>query len=112
MIHSATVRAQSESFLVIGRPGRHPYHPSITLASRSTERAIAWIDPDLRMSRTNNSLQDSAMKHGHISRNSAKAFFAFVMIGLVSACASDKVSAPVSEVSAAASAPAAYNKIK
>jgi hypothetical protein len=48
------------------------------------------------------------MKHGHISRNSAKAFFAFVTLGLASACA-DSTVAPTAEVSAF-KAPAAFSR--
>jgi hypothetical protein len=47
------------------------------------------------------------MRHSHTSRNYAKAFFAFVTIGLVSACA-DSAVAPTSEVSF--QAPAAFSR--
>jgi hypothetical protein len=48
------------------------------------------------------------MKHGHISRNYAKAFFAFVTIAITGACA-DSTVAPSTEV-AAFKAPAAFTK--
>jgi hypothetical protein len=47
------------------------------------------------------------MRHSHTSRNYAKAFFAFVTIGLVSACA-DSTVAPTTEVSF--KAPAAFSR--
>jgi hypothetical protein len=47
------------------------------------------------------------MRHSHTSRNIAKAFFAFVTIGLVSACSDTVVAPPTSEVSF--KAPAAYS---
>lgn len=50
------------------------------------------------------------MKLGHISRNYAKAFFAFVTIGMVSACA-DSTVAPASSEVAAFKAPAAFSII-
>jgi hypothetical protein len=37
------------------------------------------------------------MKHGHSSRNIAKAFFAFSVLGLAAACAESPMSAPVAE---------------
>jgi hypothetical protein len=48
------------------------------------------------------------MRHSQISRNSAKAFFAFVTIGLATAC-TDTVAPPTNEV-AAIHAPAAFNR--
>lgn len=50
------------------------------------------------------------MKHGHISRNYAKAFFAFVTIGMAGACA-DSTVAPAPEAVAAFKAPAAFTRI-
>lgn len=50
------------------------------------------------------------MKLGHSSRNYAKAFFAFVTIGVVSACADAPTVAPEATVAAFA-APAAYTRI-
>ncbi|MEO5567787.1 MAG: hypothetical protein ABIR92_04815 [Gemmatimonadaceae bacterium] len=49
------------------------------------------------------------MKHSHISRNYAKAFFAFVTIGMATACA-DTTVAPTAEVSAF-TAPASFTKV-
>src|SRR3982751_5133224 len=40
------------------------------------------------------------MKHDHISRNSAKAFFAFATLALVSACADNNAVAPTAEAPA------------
>ena len=40
------------------------------------------------------------MKHGQISRNSAKAFFAFAALALVGACADNNVAAPTAEAPA------------
>jgi hypothetical protein len=50
------------------------------------------------------------MKHGHISRNYAKAFFAFVTIGMAGACADSTVAPNAAEV-AAFKAPAAFTKV-
>ena len=49
------------------------------------------------------------MKHGQISRNSAKAFFAFVTLALVSACADNAPMAPTAEAPAFV-APANFTK--
>jgi hypothetical protein len=48
------------------------------------------------------------MRHGQIARNSAQKLLAIVALALAGACA-DSVSAPTSEVSVKAKAPAAYN---
>jgi hypothetical protein len=50
------------------------------------------------------------MKLSHVSRNYAKAFFAFVTIGLVSACA-DTTAAPSTAAVAAFTAPANFTKV-
>ena len=52
------------------------------------------------------------MKHGQISRNYAKAFFAFVTIGMAGACADQNVAAPTASGEAAAfKAPANFLRI-
>jgi hypothetical protein len=48
------------------------------------------------------------MKHGHMSRNIAKAFFAFSTLGLAAACADNNTVAPAAETSAFV-APANFN---
>lgn len=50
------------------------------------------------------------MKHGHISRSYAKAFFAFVTIGMAGACAESTVAPSETPAVAAFQAPAAYSK--
>ena len=50
------------------------------------------------------------MKHGHMSRNFAKAFFAFTTLGLAAACADNNSVAPAAETSAVV-APANYSRI-
>jgi hypothetical protein len=52
--------------------------------------------------------KDYAMRHSHISRISAKAFFAVVGLAFAGACA-DSVSAPTSEVSS--KAPAGFDRV-
>ena len=49
------------------------------------------------------------MKHGHVSRNFAKAFFAFVTIGMAGACADSTVAPDAAQV-AAFKAPAAFTR--
>jgi hypothetical protein len=49
------------------------------------------------------------MRHSQVSKNFTKAFFAFVALGMVSACADNSV-APTTPAAPAFSAPAAYNK--
>jgi hypothetical protein len=49
------------------------------------------------------------MKHGHMSRNIAKAFFAFSVLGLATACADNQAVAPVAEASSVV-APANFVK--
>ena len=44
------------------------------------------------------------MKHGQISRNSAKAFFAFAALALVGACGDNSAVAPAAEVAQIAAA--------
>jgi hypothetical protein len=56
-----------------------------------------WIEPKPR---EHSHYQDFAMKHSQISRNSAKAFFAFAALALVGACADNSAVAPTAEAPA------------
>ena len=49
------------------------------------------------------------MRHSQISKNSTKAFFAFVALGMISACADNSV-APTTPAAPAVTMPAAYTK--
>jgi hypothetical protein len=59
-----------------------------------------------------NFFQDYAMKQSHTSRNYAKAFFAFVTIGLVSACADSNVAPPAADEIVGFTAPAGFDKVE
>jgi hypothetical protein len=70
-----------------------------------------WLEPKrraCRQFRTKKLNKDYAMRHSHTSRNYAKAFFAFVTIGLAGGCA-DSVIAPSQIVGF--KAPAGFNRL-
>jgi hypothetical protein len=80
---------------------------------RQFDSAKAWIGPKRAGSGTGSPtiFQDYAMKQSHTSRNYAKAFFAFVTIGLVNACADANVAPRAADEAVAFTAPAGFDKV-
>jgi hypothetical protein len=89
-----------ESFSSIGDPSYNPYHPSTSRGQLGGAVLRVQPKPTVQPTKALPPTKDSAMKHGHFSRNSAKAFFAFAALALVGACADSSSVAPVSEAPA------------